>query len=373
MKKIIARYILLVLSCTLLLCAQNLEEENTSAIEQSVPFEKIKSIFLSYEETPERVYVNGIFTIKVKAIIANNEFEEIQSDFIGAAGSEVLNPDAKWQWFSDNIFYNTYYLKVKEANATLPDLRIGVYQNAQLIEESLLAATNPNIIALNASRDFSGILAQEFKVKKSKTSRFDDKSLIIVIEMESKYGNLGDFKLDWVIKDGIDTLNDTLPISSIYYYAIIPNYTKKFDFTYFNTLSNRFEKISLPIVVDDETLSTQIDLNPNQSDLQIYKDASYGVVGLIFLLLFWRRKKIVYLFLVLVAAGLFIYSQNPLGDLRLQKGINVRILPTEKSTVFYVTPRVLYAQVLGKNEKFIKLLLPNGKIGWIKAQDALKD
>lgn len=332
-----------------------------------------KSIFLSFEEVPEKVYIGEIFPIKVKAIIANNDFDELYSRFTDADNSNVINPDSKWQWFSDNIFYNTFYMKVNELNATLPTLTLDIYKNTTMIDEGSLLRSTPNIIKLNQTKEFSNVLAHELHVKKSKTSQFDDKNLIIVLEIEAKYSNLGDFKLTWVEKDGIDTLDEGLPYSKIFYYAIIPNYQKKFDFTYFNILKNKFEKISLPIVISDDKVSTQIDLNPGDSSIQIYEDSAYGIVALILLYLFLRRRKIIYLMFLLVIIALFIYGKNPFNDMKIEQNTNVKILPTQKSTIFYVVPRTLYVQILGTKDDYIKILLPNGKIGWIKDDNAIKN
>jgi len=352
---------------TTLISAQNIYDSNeTNGTNSStISLQKAQSIFLSYEEIPSKIYIGEIFPIKVKALIANDDFEEISSSFQNLQNLEVINPDAKWQWFSDNIFYNTFYMKVTNVSAKLPTLNLDIYLNASKIDSGILKATTPSIIKLNGTREFSGVISKSLKIKKHKTTQFDDKSLIIVLEIEAQEANLDEFSLKWVIRDGIDSSSSNLPYFKIFYYAIIPNFTKNFIFTYFNKTTNKFEKISIPIVLADDTISTQIDLNPAQSSLQIYKDGAYAFIALSLLVLFIRRRKIAYIIFLVILIGLVAYDKNPLNSIKIDKGSNIKILPTKKSTVFFTTNRTLYAQKLDVKDDYIKILLPNGKIGWI--------
>ena len=339
----------------------DLNETNSSAL---IPV-KEKSIFLSYEKIPTKVYIGEIFSIKLKAIIANDDFEEITSQFTNYENIEIINPDAKWQWFSDNIFYNTFYIKANDVTSKLPNISLNIYLDDHKIDSSLIEAAKPNIIKLNGSNQFSHVIAKSLKIKKHKTSQFDDKNLIIVLEIEAEQSNLNNFHLKDVIRDGIDSSVNNLPFYKIFYYAIIPNHQKKFEFTFFNSITNKFEKLSIPIVVSDDKISTQIDLNPAQNNLQIYKDGAYLIFTIILILLFIRRKKITYIVFLVLLIGLFLYDKNPLNSVKIEANTHIKILPTQKSTIFYITNRTLYAQVLDKKNNYIKILLPNGKIGWI--------
>ena len=284
-----------------------------------------KSIFLSYEELPKRVYVGEVFTIKVKAIIATEDFEELQSSFSNQQDLEILNPNSNWKWFSDNIFYNTFYFKANSKDAKIPDIKLSIYHDNQEIESETLKSKEIDIVRLKGTKYFSGVIAESLKIKKFKTTQFDDDSYIIVLELIAKNSNLGDFKLKWVLRDGIDSKEENLPFYKIYYYAIIPNYTKRFDFTYFNSIKNNFEKISLPIVVADDTISTQIDLNPAQSSLKVYKDTIYIIVALSLILLFIRRRKIIYIILLIALITLFIYDKNLFNDIKVEKNTHIKI------------------------------------------------
>jgi len=361
------RLLVLLLSFTSFLFSLGLYDSNETNETNSstIPTIKEKSIFLSYKKIPDKVYIGEVFTIKIKAIIANDDFEEITSEFANSENLDIINPDAKWKWFSDNIFYNTFYMKVNDISSKLPDITLNIYLDEQKIDSAILERAAPNMIKLKGTKEFSSVIAKSLQIKKYKTNKFDDKSLIIVLEMAAEQSNLGNFHLKNVIRDGIDSSVENLPFHKIFYYAIIPDYQKKFEFTYFNSVKNKFEKFSLPIVLNDDTVSTQIDLNPAQNSLQIYKDSSYAVLALILIILFIRRKKITYIIFLIILIGLFVYDKNPLNSIKIEKNTHIKILPTQKSTIFYTTNRTLYAQELDKKNKYIKILLPNGKIGWI--------
>ncbi len=344
----------------------NKESNKTNVKRDTARLKNQKSIFLSFEEIPKRVYLHEIFTIKVKAIIATTEFEELKTVIKDTSNLDVLNKQSNWKWYSDNIFYNTYYIKTKEINASLPAIELIALENGKKIDSATLNPEPLNIIKLNGTKYFSGVIAESLKVLKHKTTQFDDQNNIIVIEMEAFLSNLKDFKLKWVIKDGIDSSKTILPKTQIYYYAIIPNYIKKFDFTYFNKKTNKFKKISLPIVVDNEEISTQIDLNPAHSSLKVYKNILYALVAVILLLLLIKRRKIIYIIMLLLLIALFIDDKNIFKSIKIEQGTNLQILPTPKSTIFYKTDRTLYATKLDERGNYIKVMLPNGKIGWIK-------
>ena len=49
------------------------------------------------------------------------------------------------------------------------------------------------------------------------------------------------------------------------------------------------------------------------------------------------------------------------------------ILPMERSTVFFTSDKVLDIEKLGDREGYIKILLPDGKIGWTERENIIKN
>ena len=326
-------------------------------------------LLLSYESAPKRVYVDQIFKIKLKTIVAVSDFDKIKSFFLDAKNIKVLNPNAPWKWYNDNIYFNEYYVKVLSSDAVFPRIKVGVFKSAELVASSSIKPLKSEIIELKSSAIFSHVLAEYLKVVKTKTTKFDKQSNILVMEIEGRYANLKEFKVDNAIKQGIDSYSVKLPFVKIYYYAILPKSQSEFIFSYFNTKLNSFEKIRIPVQVEEEDTSTQLELNPKESKLSVYKNIALVAIAFLSLIIWFFRRKIVYILIFVVIVIYLLLFYNPFDTIILSKGTKIRILPTYNSTIFYVTDRKIIAEKLGSVKKYIKVLLPNGKIGWIKEKD----
>ncbi len=323
-------------------------------------------ILLTYEKKPDRVYVGQIFKIKLKAVIATNDFDKITTDFEDAIDTKVLNPENSWKWYNDNIYYIEYYLKVTSSDAKLPNIVVKVLKKDKLVASSNLKAFAPEIIKLKKSANFSGVIAKNLKILKSKTTKFDKKSNILVLEIEGKEANLRDFSVDNCIKNGVDSYNLNLPFIKIFYFVILPNTQDSFKFSYFDLSKGKFENKIIPIEVSSEDISTQLELNPKDSKISLYKNVILVIVAFIALVIFFFRRKIVYIaifILILIYLSVF---YNPFDSIVIPQKTKIRILPTYNSTIFYVTDRKIVAQKLNTTKNYIKILLPNGKIGWIQ-------
>ena len=335
-------------------------------INDTKPNVKESVIYLSYVQKPERVYVNQIFKIKIKAIVAVSDFDKIVTTFQNSVDTKVINPKNSWKWFNDNIYFNEYYLKVISPSAVLPTINVSIQKDNKIIVAKSLKYFKPEIIQLKKSDIFCGVLADTLKVAKFKITKFDKKSNILVMEIEGKNANIRDFKISNTVKDGIDSFNINFPYSKIFYFAILPNSQKEFKFSYFNIKKNRFENFTIPLEVSDEDTSTQLGLNPKAGNLSMYKNIALVVIAFLSLVIFFFRRKIVYILIfVFIVIYLFIFY-NPFDSIILPKNTKIRILPTYDSTIFYITDRKIVAEKLNSTNRYIKVLLPNGKIGWVE-------
>lgn len=325
-------------------------------------------IYATYIQEPEKVYVGQIFEVKVKLIVATKNFDSIRTAFIGGSSCRVLNSKSRWKALKNNIFNNTYYYKVLSAKAIFPKIKVSIYKKGSRVATYILRPIGAKIVKLQKNSIFSGVIAKDIKILKTKTTKFDDKTNIVVIEMLGKYANLRDFNVSNVIKNGIDSYDIKLPNMKIYYFAIIPKTEKKFEFSYFNSEKNRFQKVTIPIKVQTEDTSTQLELNPKKSKLSFYKNVALIAMATIFFIIFLFRRKIVYLLFV-VAIGVYLFLfYNPFDSIVLKKGTKITILPTYNSIVFYIADKTQTVQKLNEIDGYIKIQLPNGKIGWIKKE-----
>jgi hydrogenase-4 membrane subunit HyfE len=128
--------------------------------------------------------------------------------------------------------------------------------------------------------------------------------------------------------------------------------------------------------LENELVSTQTDLNPNTSNILLYKRVALVVLFVVFLSIYiWKRKKI-YLILTLISCvGVLIYSiPNKTGILK--KDSYIFILPTNKSTIFQKTDNNLLVEISIKRGEFVKIIVGQGDesmIGWVKEDDIIKN
>jgi len=362
---------LIAIALTLVFFSNAFAQEETTRVSNFS--QKSKSLFLSYEEVTSKVYVGQIFPIKVKAIIAKEDFDNVINIFTESKSVDIINPDSKWQWASENTYHNTFYFKIKSTPLTMPTLTVNLLSNRETIESEKLILPNINVIQLKKDNLFSNVVADSLSVKKYKTTTFDNKNLIIVLEIEATNSNLKDFSLSSIQKNSVDSFVDNPPTQKIYYYAIIPNYQKTFEFTYFNIPTNKFVKSTLPVLIESDEVSTQLGLNPKESIFEFYKSIAYGVAAFLFFIIGIKRRSIFFLLVALLFLGLYFIDKNPLNDATLKANSNVMILPTEKSTVFLTTSKALQIEKLGERDNYIKVLLPDGKIGWTQNENIIKN
>ena len=335
--------------------------------------QKAKSLFISYEAIPSKIYVGQIFPIKVKAIIAKEDFDDVINIFDSSKNVEITNPDSKWERDKENTYYNTFYVKIKSLPLTLPTLTVNIIDNREIIESEKVSFPNLNVVQLKKDALFCNVIADSLNIKKYKTTPFDNKNLIIVLEIEATNSNLKDFSISSVSKNSVDSFTDNPPIQKIYYYAIIPNYQKTFEFTYFDIPTNKFVKNNLPIIIESDEVSTQLGLNPKESIFEFYKSIAYGVASFLFFIIFLKKRKIFFLLLCLLFLGLFFIDKNPLNNAQLKENSSVMILPTDRSTVFFTNNKTLPIEKLGERDNYIKILLPDGKIGWTQSENIIKN
>lgn len=341
--------------------------------EESVYESYSKSLFLSIEDTPKKVYVGQVFPIKVKTIVAHTKIDALKTTFSDAKNVEIINANAPWELSQDNTYTNTFYFKINAPTAFLPTLSVTLVQNKTLIESTSLELSTPSIVQLKKDPLFSAVIANTLSINKYKTTTFDAKNIITVLEIEATGANLKDFKLSGIAKSGIDSFSDNGTSQTIYYYAVLPNYQKNFEFTYFDLPSNKFTKISLPLTIENEEVSTQLGLNPKESIFEFYKSVAYALLSLTFFLLLIFYRKWYYLLLSLLFLGLYFLDQNPLNHVKLKAGSSMKILPMERSTVFYTSDALLEVEKLGEREIYIKILLPDGKIGWTERENIIQN
>jgi hypothetical protein len=329
-----------------------------------------KNLYLSYKKIPNQVYKNQKIEVIVKALITTDNFDGLSTSFSNSSNVTVLNANSVWRKVSNDTYENSYYFKAKSSNFRLPNINVKLQVNGSVLDESELSS--PSIrysdIGTGDTR-FSGVMADKFILKAYKTKQYNNKEALTIIDIDAQNSNLEDFKLQGITEQGVSAIKEEDGKQNLVFYFVTPIYEKKVVFTYYNLATRSFKDIKIPLILQNELVSTQTDLNPNDSTFERYKKIFAIVVFALFLILFViKRNKILMIFTVLTFIIALLYNlPNSKGIVK--KDSYVYILPTKNSTIFFKVDNDQKVEILQRRNGFIKVLgQDNDFIGWIKEE-----
>lgn len=332
-----------------------------------------KELYLEYSSYPKRVFTGQNFEIKLKALILKDPtlYDKIVTTFTSEENITILTTDVEWIKNKSSEYTATIRYKVYENDFTLPKITLALGKDEDIID--FISIDSPPIkyekIAVN-QKLFSNIIAKDLEVLTVKTKQYTNTILHTTINLKAIDSNLEDFKLNSYEGDqGINSLENRYPEQNLYYYVMIQSHIKEIKFNYYNTTSKTFVMINIPIMLEEELVSTQTELNPYNSSILIYKQIATGAMLLIFILLFAFSRKNIYLIFITIFVALMAYLFIPNKKIILNEGINVYILPANNSTIFKTLESKNLVEVVNDNEDFMKVLFENESIGWIKKND----
>ncbi len=326
-----------------------------------------KVLYLSNIEIPQRVVKGEVFSITIKTISTVQNFQDINYKFSNYQGLKVLGtlPD---RVIDGKAYLETFYFLSTRSKAKLPDITASL-EAATEFEKTTLSGNKLNIISLNPKNNFSNVIANSFELIDYKTTSFDTRHNIIVFTAVAKNSNLSAIKFQNVFKQGIESIQKSFEEPRVTYFLVINKDLERFSFSYFNLLKNRFLKITIPIIVDDDSVTTQSDLKPkDQSKEKLKMNIAAGIAIIILIFAMWRRKYI-YLILVVIPLAYVIYIATPSKDVCIKKGSNIYLLPVNNGTIFETTLTQYTLPKEGSIPNFTKVKLKNEKIGWVKNED----
>lgn len=343
-----------------------------------IPFNgNAKTLYVSFKEIPKTIYKNQRFEVVVKALVTTDDFDRIETRFINAKEMIPLNPATAWSQVADNTFENRYFFKAYEPNFIFPTLQVLLYKDGVIKEVSYL---NPEEIQFSeiarGDKRFSSVIAKDLQLKAYKSKQYNNNELITILDIEAYESNLEDFNLTFVNEQGFSSIQDFYPEQKMLYYLVMPIHKKKVEFTYYNTKEKALKKIVIPIQLENELVSTQTDLNPNNSNILFYKKIALGVLVALFLGLFIWKRNYLYLIVLLIALIVLILYMMPNRQAFIKADSTIYILPTKNSTIFYKTGQARVAEIVMRKAGFIKIMMNvNNKkiIGWIKEEQLVKN
>jgi len=336
---------------------------------------KVKELLLKATNVPKNVVIGEIFSVEMVA--------DTQNDFEFEFETQLDETNIKWlnkknfQWVKseDNKYVGTFYLEATSIDAKTLKVSLDLKRNGENYQNSSINIFLPKLKELRSDENYNHIVADNLEVKKFKTTKFDDINNIMVVEIYGNNVDLSAFNIEnkTILKQGVDTINGDFNSQSAYYFAVFKPNKKSLDFNYYNLKKAKFESFSLPVSVEDDDVSTQIGLNPKQSEFSTYKDITiYSCVVIFILLAIWRRK-FSYFFVAAIFIALGVYTYNPFGKAILKPDVSVSILPTKNSTIFYTSRKNENVEILDTKNDYSKILFTDGKIGWVKKDDLVKN
>lgn len=321
---------------------------------------------LVHSNIPSHLYIGEIFPLTIKLTPVDIASGDIEYSLQNEEGIRVFSPTPRRVVKGDGV-YDTFYFLVQSANVRLPDITATTVSNGTdsnpLTGASLAAST------LTPPATFANVLADSFKIIDYKTTAYNQESNIVVFTAIARRCNIGTFSLPNVIKQGFESKTPNVEESKITYYAIIPNTQQSLDFTIFNLAKNRYESLSVPITVDDDTVSTQGDLSPTDARHTELKAGVAAILAVILIAMYYWRRKQWYLIASVLPFFYVVFTLLPNTSICVKKGAPLQILPIKHGTVFEVTTEETNLESESKVGDFTKIHLDDNKVGWVNKRD----
>ena len=329
-----------------------------------------KVLYLNYINIPKRVIKGEIFSVTIKTLAVIPDFEDIEYSLANAKDVAILNDAIPYRKEGEHFFLDTFYFQATGTNVRLPDITATIKDYfGTSYKPTTLKGKPIEAIELNPREDFCNIIAKDLVIKRYKTTAYDDTHNIVVFVAEAKQTFLKDFHLHNVYAQGFESLSDSIESSRMIYYAVIDKKEENLLFSYFNILKNDYITLNIPIIVEDDSVTTQSDLKPKDNSkkrIKMFIAAAVILVGVIMLL--WRQRYI-YILLIIFPGIYLVYLMIPEERVCIKANSKIRILPLENGTVFQVSDRELHLDKIGQTKGFVKVELHNKKIGWVKNED----
>jgi len=304
-------------------------------------------LIIQYLNLKKEYYENQIISLKLKIITP----QDINLTFIQPLESEInVTKPSKFIYIVN--------LKYRNNDEIKKFFIIGTNIYKEITLNNLYSSKS-----LQKVKNFCNVLADKFNISNPLASKYNDKYNMLSFTIETKNANLKDFSLN--LKD--ENLTIISPNKATFF-GLIKKNINNLTFYYFNTQTDNYEKITVPINLKAETISTQTDLNPEEKTIFTPSNIFLlSIIGLL-LIIFLVYQKVWLIIPPLLLSIFLIYLNLPKGSGYLERGTKVYILPTSQSTVFYIAPIGTNVDILKKEKHYTKIKL-NNKIGWVKNED----
>lgn len=341
------------------------EEDIPSSAEEST-----KVLYAKYTSYPTTVHTGEKFNVKIEATILLPDDKEFSlfTDIPDTDNLVKQTDEITWYKKEDSKYEATLVFKAKDEPFTFPIIGLSILDtNNTMIDKSLLIIDNIEFNKLPINKDlYANISASYINIQNLKIKQYNNDEILCSMEIHAKNSNLEDFRIPHYTNQGRKELINKNGEQILYYYIILPLDTPSIQFEYYNRTTQKLTTLETPIVVEEDLVSTQTDLNPNQGNMGFFKKVFFAFMTTIFAMIYYYKRYKFALFFTGLFAIILINMMLPNSHITLKKDQKVYILPTFNSTVFKIIQEEEDVEILLDKNGFKKVLFKNNHIGWVK-------
>ncbi|MDD5716497.1 MAG: hypothetical protein PHW64_01730 [Sulfuricurvum sp.] len=321
---------------------------------------------IQFTNLPTHPYVGEIVALTVKLTPVDVASGNIEYTLQNEEGIRIFSDTPRRKVKEDGV-YDTFYFLVQSSTIRFPDVTATLTSTGGSSET--LSGTTLSASALTPPAGYANVLADKFEIIDYKTTPYNNESNVVIFTVKALRCNISDFSIPNAIKQGFESKFSNVGESQMTYYAIIPNTEQNLNFSIFNLKKQRFESLVIPIVVDDDTVSTQSDLSPTDEGHTGLKVAAASVMVLILAAMFyWRREKW-YLYTSALPMFYIVFALLPNENICVKKDAPIYLLPIKNGTIFEMTLKEEHLEAEKEVGDFIKVHLSDNKVGWVNKRD----
>lgn len=324
------------------------------------------ALTLEFSNTPSRAYVGEIIPVTVKLTPANLASGNVEYTLQNDEGIRIFSETPQRSVKDDGV-YDTFYFLVISGEARLPDITATLSATGETSQT--LSGLTVEGKTLTPPSTYANVLADSLDIVNYKTTPYNNESNIVIFTVKAKRCNIGDFRIPNAIKQGFESKFPNVGESQMTYYAIIPATEQSLGFSYFNLKKQRYESLAIPIVVDEDMVSTQSDIAPTDSrHTELKVTASLITILVLAGMFYWRRNKW-YLYLSALPVFYLVFVFLPNEDICIKKNSPIYLLPINHGTTFEVTDKEEHFEAEKEVGDFTKIHLDKNRVGWVHKRD----
>jgi hypothetical protein len=334
-----------------------------------------KTLYVSVEPLPASLYVGQIIPVSYNAVVTERYFDRIETRIGGddnGTGVRRISANPSWRRVDENRRRLTVYYQIMATRVSFPPIETEITLLNGDKDSASVASIRAGAIKLNSNPQFCGVIANDLQALSYKVERYSDAQNIVALELQGEMSNLDKFTLGAIAQEqGIESIDNKLPSTKMYYYAIIPPTIDEIAFNYFNPTSGDFKRIELPLDLStiERKTDTNLEINPNKRSFPWLNVMLLTALCIALIGISIKTRKLAFLGAAAIAIAAIIWLAMRDEEVTIKSGAQIRLLPIANSTLFYITDSPTRAIALKENKEYVKVLLPDQKIGWVKKEE----